>query len=206
MKGYVYIVTNPAFREDWVKIGKTEKDVEERINALYTTALPLKFELYAWCRTEKYSKLEKQMHFVLEKLADKRVNEKREFFNVVPSEALSLLRLLASTIDDAEFYVPGEDVEIAQHAKPAPSFRFSMVKLLPGDELIFEPTGVKVLVSDKTGDNKIEYKGEPYTLSGFCKKFMPENKRNKSGAYQGPQYFSYDGELLVRLREKYENE
>ena len=22
-KGYVYILTNPAFREDWVKIGKT---------------------------------------------------------------------------------------------------------------------------------------------------------------------------------------
>ena len=23
IKGYVYILTNPSFREDWVKIGKT---------------------------------------------------------------------------------------------------------------------------------------------------------------------------------------
>ena len=53
-KGYVYILTNPAFREDWVKIGKTEKSVEERMESLFTTALPERFELYAWCKTTKY--------------------------------------------------------------------------------------------------------------------------------------------------------
>ncbi len=25
-KGYVYILTNPSFREDWVKIGKSARD------------------------------------------------------------------------------------------------------------------------------------------------------------------------------------
>ena len=28
--GYVYILTNPSFREDWVKIGKTHGGVEMR--------------------------------------------------------------------------------------------------------------------------------------------------------------------------------
>ena len=28
--GYVYILTNPSFREDWVKIGKSSRPVEGR--------------------------------------------------------------------------------------------------------------------------------------------------------------------------------
>ena len=55
---------------------------------------------------------------------------------------------------------------------------------------------------DRIGE--IEYNNKKYTLSGFCKEFMPENKRNKSGAYQGPMYFSYNGKLLSRLRAEYE--
>ena len=31
-KGYVYILTNPAFREDWVKIGKTENLLKNEWN------------------------------------------------------------------------------------------------------------------------------------------------------------------------------
>ena len=88
-----------------VKIGKTSKNVQERIRALYTTALPHAFELYAWCRTEKYDLLEKQMHYVLEKEARNRINERREFFEVSPEDALQLLRVLASTLEDAQFHV-----------------------------------------------------------------------------------------------------
>ena len=29
--GYVYILTNPSFREDWVKIGKSSRPVEEMV-------------------------------------------------------------------------------------------------------------------------------------------------------------------------------
>ena len=28
--GYVYILTNPSFREDWVKIGKSSRPVDVR--------------------------------------------------------------------------------------------------------------------------------------------------------------------------------
>ena len=37
--GYVYILTNPSFREDWVKIDKTT-NMEKRLKTLNTTALP----------------------------------------------------------------------------------------------------------------------------------------------------------------------
>jgi len=202
-KGYVYILTNPAFKEDWVKIGKTSNSVEKRMEDLFTTALPTRFELYAWCKTIKFNELEKQMHHILDDLTKTRIDEKREFFQIVPSKALAVMRELALTLDDAEFYVPCE-LKNNEHAKAAPPFRFSMARLEPGDEVIFEPTGVRARVVEDKSDNKIEYEGKKYTLSGFCKAFMPENKRNKAEAYQGPQYFSYEGKLLVDLRAIYE--
>lgn len=204
--GYVYILTNPAFKEDWVKIGKTSGSVEKRMDELFTTALPTRFELYAWCKTTKYNSLEKQAHHILDKLTDFRIADNREFFQLVPSEALEVLRELASTIDDAEFYVPSEEKGNSQKNTPAPPFRFSMVRLKPGAELVFEPTGTRVKVVEDKSDNKIIYEGAKYTLSGFCKKFMPANKRNKYDAYQGPHYFSYEGKLLLTIRAKYEKE
>lgn len=43
-KGYVYILTNPSFREDWVKIGKSSRPVDVRSKELDNTAVPLPFE------------------------------------------------------------------------------------------------------------------------------------------------------------------
>ena len=36
--GYVYILTNPSFREDWVKIGKSSRPVDVRSKELDNTA------------------------------------------------------------------------------------------------------------------------------------------------------------------------
>lgn len=46
-EGYVYILTNPSFREDWVKIGKSSRPVDVRSKELDNTAVPLPFEIYA---------------------------------------------------------------------------------------------------------------------------------------------------------------
>ena len=46
-KGYVYILTNPSFREDWVKIGRSRRPVDVRSKELDNTAVPLPFEIYA---------------------------------------------------------------------------------------------------------------------------------------------------------------
>lgn len=45
--GWVYILTNPSFREDWVKIGKSARPVDIRSKELDNTAVPLPFEIYA---------------------------------------------------------------------------------------------------------------------------------------------------------------
>ena len=55
-KGYVYILTNSSFREDWVKIGKSSRPVNVRSKELDNTAVPLPFEIYATLYTSKYYK------------------------------------------------------------------------------------------------------------------------------------------------------
>ena len=37
--GYVYMLTNPSFREDWVKIGKSSRPVDEGSKELDNTAV-----------------------------------------------------------------------------------------------------------------------------------------------------------------------
>ena len=59
--GYVYILTNPSFREDWVKIGKSARPVDIRSKELDNTAVPLPFEIYATIQTVKYNDVEKHV-------------------------------------------------------------------------------------------------------------------------------------------------
>ena len=99
--GYVYILTNPSFREDWVKIGKTI-NMEERLRTLYNTSLPLPFEVFATMKTAKYNEAEKLVHHYIERFTNLRIEKKREFFNVKPEEALEIFREVATLLDDAE--------------------------------------------------------------------------------------------------------
>ena len=99
--GYVYILTNPSFREDWVKIGKSARPVDVRSKELDNTAVPLPFEIFATMRTVKYNEVEKLVHKTINRLTDLRIRQNREFFNVAPQVAIDILKDIAQTIDDA---------------------------------------------------------------------------------------------------------
>ena len=78
-----------------------------------------------------------------------------------------------------------------------------MIDIPIGAKLTFIPTGIEVRVAD---DDKIEYQNRLYKLSPFVGTFMPINKRNESGAYQGAKYFSYNGKVLNDIRTMLEKE
>lgn len=42
--GYVYILTNPSFREDWIKIGKSSRHVDVRSKEI------LSFPIASWAK------------------------------------------------------------------------------------------------------------------------------------------------------------
>ena len=104
-KGYVYILTNPAFRENWVKIGKSSRPVDVRSKELDNTAVPLPFDIYATMCTVKYAEAEKLVHRYIERFTNLRIRNNREFFNVKPEEALEIFYDVQLLIDDAEIEV-----------------------------------------------------------------------------------------------------
>lgn len=111
-KGYVYILTNPSFREDWVKIGQSLREVDVRSKELDNTAIPLPFEIFATLKTIKYKEIERNLHKIFTDLADARIRKGREFFNITPNKALDYLKDQAEIIDDAELNIPDYDLVI----------------------------------------------------------------------------------------------
>lgn len=77
-------------------------------------------------------------------------------------------------------------------------FTFSTCGIKPGEQVTFTPENIEVTVAD---DTHVEFCGELFTLSGFCRAFMPDDKRKPSNAYQGTKYFTYNGVTLLKLRE-----
>ena len=204
--GWVYILTNPSFREDWVKIGKSSRPVDVRSKELDNTAVPLPFEIYATLKTAKYETVERKIHKAIDRLTDLRIRQNREFFNIKPELALEILSDEATLLDDAEIlrYRDNKPIHLDQQEgtqereRPRrPRFKFSMVNIPIGAKVVFVPTGIEVRVA---GDDQIEYEGRIYRLSPFVGTFMPEEHRNTSGAYQGAKYFSYNGRILDDLR------
>jgi len=207
--GYVYILTNPSFREDWVKIGKSSRPVDVRSKELDNTAVPLPFEIYATIETHKFNEVERQIHRTIDRISQLRIRQNREFFNVAPDVALAMFVDVAMLIDDAKVYryinneprqvypvdeaTQSVDNTTEQPKEKRTNFRFSMIGLQPGEKIIFDPCSIEVTIAD---DQNIEYEGRLWRLSRFAATYMPESMQNNSGTYQGPKYFSYDGKTL----------
>lgn len=83
--------------------------------------------------------------------------------------------------------------------REAKKFTFEKVAIKAGDALTFVD-GTEVVAAD---DNKVIYEGKTYTLSGFCKSFLPDRMRNKANAYRGCEYFYKDGVRLGKLFKSY---
>ena len=232
-KGYVYILTNPSFREDWVKIGKSSRPVNLRSRELDNTAVPLPFEIFATIETVKYNEVEKLVHKTIDRLTDLRIRQNREFFNVPPQIALDIFRDLATTIDDA-LVVEYRDNKPLHPTTPLPATASPSIsedcenndfisddietdrqpRKMTRARFRFSMIGVKIgeyvtFIPTNTpvkvaSDNTVEHEGRIYKLSPFVGTFMPEEIRNTSGAYQGPKYFSYNGRTLEDIRKELE--
>lgn len=208
--GYVYILTNPSFREDWVKIGRSSRPVDVRSKELDNTAVPLPFEIFATIKTTKYNEVEKLVHKTIDRLTDLRIRQNREFFNVAPEVALDIFRDISTTIDDAEVTLYEDNKPITAGAMQAAQkrevkrgrFKFSMCGIKIGEMITFDPTGIQVKVSS---DDQVEYEGRIMKLSPFVAEHMPEDRQNASGAYQGAKFFSYNGKVLDDLRKEKES-
>ena len=90
---------------------------------------------------------------------------------------------------------PNTPAKVVPLDKPSNKFSFAAIGVNVGDELTFID-GTKVIAAE---DNKVSFCGVLFTLSGFCKDFMPDDKRTKSNTYRGCAFFFKDGVKLEKL-------
>jgi hypothetical protein len=212
-KGYVYILTNPSFKDDWVKIGKSGRAVDVRGKELDNTAVPLPFSISATLKTKKYNEAEKFIHKMIDMVApDIRIRKGREFFNITPQKAYEILKLCAEQYDDSEVEIFDEELLAeenthgndgkAKSAERAAKLTFEMLGIPVGAELTFYSNDeITVTVLDKGSAVRVD--DLELSLSAAARYI---NKKlgsvNQSGAYQGGLWFKYNGETLTNIRKR----
>ena len=134
---------------------------------------------------------------VLEERTNERTNKHSE--DVIPAKVDNV------TTEEKECDTEKKTEQTDTHAKvvsldkpsnkPSNKFSFEAIGVNVGDTLTFID-GTKVIAAE---DNKVSFCGELFTLSGFCKEFMHDNKRTKSNTYRGCAFFFKDGVKLEKL-------
>jgi pyruvate/2-oxoglutarate dehydrogenase complex dihydrolipoamide acyltransferase (E2) component len=87
--GYVYVLINSAFGMDTVKIGLTTREPSDRVRELSrSTGVPTPFTLIYKAYVPDCREIERRVH---ERLSAERLNPNREFFEMPPHEAVSIV-------------------------------------------------------------------------------------------------------------------
>lgn len=88
MIGYIYVMLNPAF-PNLVKIGRTNRNSQERAAELYTTGTPGKFIVLYEALVDDCIAVETLLH---QHFSSNRYSESREFFEIPPHLAINTIQ------------------------------------------------------------------------------------------------------------------
>ena len=194
----IYILTNESM-PNLIKIGLTKRDdLNIRIKELYTTGVPLPFNIYYACLVNDSKRTEDILHKLFK---ENRINEKREFFQIDPEKvvvALSLLNPINITPDEKDYLTTEEIKDIEKiETKRLKNFTFSEVDIPINTILNFarDPNITCLVHSDTT----VIYENEILTLTEAARKtnLIPYKE------LQGPKFWMYENETLTKRRKKF---
>ncbi|HYD81583.1 MAG TPA: GIY-YIG nuclease family protein [Paucimonas sp.] len=93
MKGYLYILENPALRQNFLKIGLTTVDPNDRARGLSkSSSIPLNFKLRYSVTVSDVKVAESRAHLMLDEF---RVNPQKEFFCLSLKKAMQMCDAIA---------------------------------------------------------------------------------------------------------------
>ena len=196
-EGIVYVHTNPAMPK-MVKIGRTGRDIDERLSQLYSTGVPLPFECAYAARVADMDKVEKAFHNAF---GPYRVNPKREFFSIEPEQAIGLLDLMK--LEDMTPAVQQEaervDVEAKAAAEKFKKSRRPMINYLEmgipvGGILTFQDGITTCKVAD---GRQVEYQDKTQYLSVLTKQLLGVDR-----GVSGTKYWTFQGRCLSDIRDE----
>lgn len=204
-EGYVYILSNPVM-PGIVKIGfTTQDDINTRLAGLYTTGVPVPFEVEYACRIPDCQKVERALHRAFH---PQRVHEKREFFEIEPDQAISILELFegidltSDVIRASQSTALPEDIAATRKMKKRrPNFNFYEMGFQHGEEIRFIPSlgdSEPVTASIESG-RTVLFGGEVSSLTALTTRL----KNSSHSVQPGPFWTSDRGDLSVLYDETY---
>jgi T5orf172 domain len=190
----VYVLTNPAM-PGLVKIGyTTQDDANTRIGQLYTTGVPVPFELEFACKVKNAEEVEKALHIAF---SPYRINPKREFFQIEPSQAIAILQLLH--VEDATKEVVQQPSDIDQQSivaaqkmkNRAPNLNFEEMEIPINSELKSVRSEICVTV---VTPKKVKLGEEEMSLTAATSKVLGIEYKVRPGSH-----WTYKGKLLQEI-------
>lgn len=124
---------------------------------------------------------------------DMPTNEPTE--DVIPAKVDNVTTEEKECVTEDKTEQTNKSVKVVPLDKSSNKFSFDAVGVNVGDKLTFVD-GTEVIAAE---NNKVSFCGELFTLSGFCKEFMPDDKRTKSNSYRGCAFFFKDGVKLEKI-------
>jgi len=195
-KGIIYVMTTSV--KGIIKIGKAElKNFENRMRYLEThgysnvTGLDRFFAI----EVDQYEEKEKLLH----ELFSKQKIGNSELFAI----DRNLIKQLLSSFKGKVIYSKDTKSEKVTNNKRNKSKRFSFYKkgIKNGETIVF--TEDKKITAKVVGEREVEYDGKIWKLSPLTREiFTIKGKVNKSGSYQGPKFWEYNGKILTDIPDK----
>lgn len=197
-RGIIYVLSNPSFKENYLKIGITT-EIERRVKELYSSGVPTPFECEFAYEIDDYEAVERAMHKLLD---DHRVNPTREFFEIDVENIKSIFShfkgavLVTSKVEKIiEDSSTAEEKEAAAKAR-GENFNFIKAGIPQNAEITFiNNSDIKATVE---GERKVKYEGETYYLTGLTKKLLETD-----ASLSGFNYWSYNGKSLREIYDEY---
>ncbi len=193
----VYVLSNPAM-PGIVKIGKTtQSDIEQRMNQLYTTGVPVPFECVCAIEVIDCSKVESALHIAF---GPNRINPKREFFKVDPEQAIAILKLLDQKDVTPEFNkklnmnISQAEVNSGNKLKKRPNMNFIEMGIPLGAILVFKDGFTEVSIES---EKKVKFNDKIMTLTAVTREIL-----NIDYSVQPSPHWTHEGKLLKDLYEE----
>lgn len=198
----VYVLTNEAM-PSFIKVGTTKRPVLERMKDLYSSGVPVPFECHYAAVVEDEKNVERRIHRAFEKF---RVNKNREFFELDPEAAADIIRLVEIEDVTPKSGLIGTDddsIAIKKLEKRASRFNFKMVGIAKNTVLHFKRDDE---ITCRVIDNhRVNYLNEEMSLSAAALAVLKKRGFDWKAA-QGAQFWTYEGQTLIELRQQMENE
>jgi hypothetical protein len=196
--GLVYVLTNPVM-PGLVKIGCTDSDdAVSRTAQLYTTGVPVPFQIEFAARVDDILAVESALRRAL---APNRINPKREFFRLEPDLPIAILKLLH--VEDATTEV-SQATDAATDGQPKaaaeqqrtrrPNFTFVEMGIPIGAELRSTHDESSVVV---TGERTVRLGDDEMSLTAATKQVMQVDYHLAPGPY-----WTYSGKSLRDIYEE----